>query len=58
MDRRQTVGKQKFRPPVELKLFKIFQTKTGLSDYIIGPTTTPIFVEIGPKGSTPKIAEI
>ena len=34
------------------------ETKIGQNDYVMGPLTLPIFVEIGPVGSAPHIAEI
>jgi len=34
------------------------ETKIGKNDYLTGPFTLPIFVEIGPRWSAPHIAEI
>jgi len=51
-------GKRKFWPPVDLKPLKILKPNLDWMIMSPTPTTVPIFVEIGPKGSGPQIREI
>ena len=54
----KSMGKQKFRPAVDRKSLKMLTPKLEWMITSWTPTTVPIFVEIGPTGSSPNIAEV
>ena len=51
-------GKMEISTPVDLKPLKILKPKLDIMITSWAPSTPPIFVEVGPMGSAPHIAEI
>jgi len=51
-------GKTEILTPRRSETPETIEAKLGVNDYLMDPTTLPIFVEIGPRGSAPHIGEI